>query len=197
MTAAERERQLVVFSLHGEHYGLPITSVKEIIRYVPPSATATASGEIKGLINLRGRTLPIVDLSGRLGGQLETGRRTRILVVEVSNGSLGLIVDNVDGIIVVPTEQIETLPTVADTGLGDEVAVVGDRLIVVIDAERALGSFSRAPDATAHELGRPESAAVVITRAGCSRSNRDDVGNRHISNDAGVRSLTSNGCPAD
>ena len=48
--------------------GLPITSVKEIIRYVPPSATATASGEIKGLINLRGRTLPIVDLSGRLGG---------------------------------------------------------------------------------------------------------------------------------
>lgn len=141
MTAAERERQLVVFSLHGEHYGLPITSVKEIIRYVPPSATATASGEIKGLINLRGRTLPIVDLSGRLGGQLETGRRTRILVVEVSNGSLGLIVDNVDGIIVVPTEQIETLPTVADTGLGDEVAVVGDRLIVVIDAERALGSL--------------------------------------------------------
>jgi purine-binding chemotaxis protein CheW len=141
MTGAERERQLVVFSLHGEHYGLPITSVKEIIRYVPPSATATATGEIKGLINLRGRTLPIVDLSGRLGGQLETGRRTRILVVEVSNGSLGLIVDNVDGIIEVPAEQIETLPTVADTGLGDEVAVVGDRLILVIDAERALGSL--------------------------------------------------------
>jgi len=141
MTGAERERQLVVFSLHGEYYGLPITSVSEIIRYVAPSATATASGEIKGLINLRGRTLPIADLSGRLGGQLETGRRTRILVVDVSNGSLGLIVDTVDGIIGVPAEQIEALPTVADTNLGEEVAVVGDRLIVVVDAERALGGL--------------------------------------------------------
>lgn len=141
MTGAERERQLVVFSLHGEYYGLPITSVSEIIRYVPPSATATASGEMKGLINLRGRTLPIVDLSDRLGGQLETGRRTRILVIEVSNGSLGVIVDTVDGIIEVPGDQVESLPTIADTGLGDEVAVVGDRLIVVIDAERALGGL--------------------------------------------------------
>jgi purine-binding chemotaxis protein CheW len=141
MTGAELERQLVVFSLHGEHYGLPITSVREIIRYVPPGATAVATGEVKGLINLRGRTLPIVDLSGRLGGQLEPGRRTRILVVEVSNGSLGVIVDTVDGIIAVPVEQIESLPTVVDTGLGEEVAVVGDLLIVVIDAERALGSL--------------------------------------------------------
>jgi purine-binding chemotaxis protein CheW len=141
MPGAERERQLVVFSLHGEYYGLPITSVSEIIRYVPPSATATASGEIKGLINLRGRTLPIVDLSGRLGGQLDIGRRTRILVVEVSNGSLGVIVDTVDGIIEVPAEQVESLPTAADTGLGEEVAVVGDRLIVVIDSERALGTL--------------------------------------------------------
>jgi purine-binding chemotaxis protein CheW len=68
MPAAEVERQLVVFSLHGEHYGLPITAVREIIRYIPPSATATASGVIQGLINLRGRTLPLVDLSSRLGG---------------------------------------------------------------------------------------------------------------------------------
>ena len=50
MTAAEGERQVVVCSLHGEHYGLPITSVKEIIRYVPPSATAAASGSIQGMI---------------------------------------------------------------------------------------------------------------------------------------------------
>ncbi len=149
MTAPERERQLVVFSLHGEHYGLPIASVREIIRYTPPRATAVASGAIQGLINLRGRTLPVVDLSSRLGRQLETGRETRILVVEVSNGSLGLIVDTVDGILPVPAEQIEPLPIAAENGLGDEIAAVGERLIVLIDAERALGSLlPRRPTAT-------------------------------------------------
>jgi purine-binding chemotaxis protein CheW len=138
MTTAEAERQLVVFSLYGEHYGLPITSVREIIRYVPPSATATAAGLVQGLINLRGRTLPIVDLSSRLGRSLEVGSKTRILVVEVSGGALGLIVDTVDGILPIPAEQIERLPA-AESGLGDEVAAVGDGLIVLIDTERAFG----------------------------------------------------------
>jgi purine-binding chemotaxis protein CheW len=139
MPAAEAERQLVVFSLHGEQYGLPITSVREIIRYIAPSATAVARGVVRGMINLRGRTLPVVDLSSRLGRELETGRSTRILVVEVSGGSLGLIVDAVDGILHVPAENIASLPTAADTALGDEIAAVGERLIVLIDPERALG----------------------------------------------------------
>jgi purine-binding chemotaxis protein CheW len=140
MTAAEGERQLVVFSLHGEHYGLPITTVREIIRYVAPSATAAARGIIRGMINLRGRTLPIVDLSSRLGQSLEIGRGTRILVLEIASGALGLVVDTVDGILPVPAEQIQPLPvSSADNGLGDEVAAVGDKLIVLIDPERAFG----------------------------------------------------------
>ena len=130
-----------MFSFLGEHYGLPITSVSEIIRYAQPSATAAATGEIKGYINLRGRMLPVVDLSGRVGGQLETSAKTRILVVDISNGSLGVIVDTVDGILEVPGEQIEALPHAGENPLGEEIAVVGDRLIVVIDAERALGGL--------------------------------------------------------
>jgi len=146
MTATDLERQLVVFSLHGEHYALPITSVREIIRYIPPSATATASGVIQGMINLRGQTLPVVDLSSRLDrAAVESDRRTRILVIEVSGGAVGLIVGGVDGIIRVPAERIEPLPTAADTELGDEIAAVGERLIVLIDAERALGGLLPAP----------------------------------------------------
>src|SRR5581483_5466114 len=142
MTTAEAERQTVVFSLHGEYYGLPITAVREIIRYVPPSATATARGAIKGMISLRGRTLPIVDVSARLGQQLEVGAKTRILVLEVSAGALGLLVDNVDGILPIPTERIEPLPvTTTDIGLGEEVATVGDRLIVLIEPERTFGDL--------------------------------------------------------
>ncbi len=142
MTTAEAERQVVVFSLQGEYYGLPITAVREIIRYVAPSATATARGAIRGMIILRGRTLPIADLSSRLGQQIEIGARTRILVLEVEGGALGLIVDTVDGILPIPTEQIEPLPVATDDdGLGDAVAAVGDRLIVLIDPERAFGEL--------------------------------------------------------
>jgi purine-binding chemotaxis protein CheW len=140
MTAAEGERQLVVFSLHGEHYGLPITTVREIIRYVAPSATAAARGVIQGMISLRGRTLPIVDLSSRLGKSFEVGSKTRILVLEIAAGALGLLVDTVDGILPIPAEQIQALPGNSnDNPLGDEVAAVGDNLIVLIDAERAFG----------------------------------------------------------
>ncbi|MGN6872235.1 MAG: chemotaxis protein CheW [Solirubrobacteraceae bacterium] len=142
MPTAEVERQVVVFSLHGEYYGLPITVVREIIRYVAPSATAAARGAIRGMISLRGRTLPIVDLSSRLGRELEVGAKTRILVLEVADGALGLIVDTVDGILPIPTAQIEALPVAtAENGLGDEVAAVGDRLIVLIEAERAFGDL--------------------------------------------------------
>src|ERR1700755_336578 len=107
MATAEAERQVVLFPLLGEYYGLPITAVREIIRYVPPSATAIARGAIRGMIILRGRTLPIADLSSRLGQQSEIGAGTRILVLEVADSSLGLIVDGVDGILPVPAERIE------------------------------------------------------------------------------------------
>lgn len=142
MASGDAERQVVVFSLSGEYYGLPITAVREIIRYVAPSATATARGAIRGMIILRDRTLPIADLSSRVGKELQIGTRTRILVLEVAGGALGLIVDGVDGILPIPAERIESLPvSTGDEGLGDEIAVVGGRLIVLIDPERAFGEL--------------------------------------------------------
>jgi purine-binding chemotaxis protein CheW len=134
------ERQLIVFSLHGEHYGLPIASVREIIRYTPPRVTATAHGLIQGLINLRGRVLPVLDLSSRLGEVLEVSDTTRILVLEVSTGVLGLIVDAVDGVVEVPPERIEPIPgAVTDGALGHEIVAIDDRLVMLLDADRALG----------------------------------------------------------
>jgi purine-binding chemotaxis protein CheW len=136
MSPGETERQLVVFSLHGEQFGLPITAVREIIRYTPPGATATASGLIRGMISLRDRVLPVADLSPLLGGRLETGPGTRILVVEASHAALGVIVDTVDGIIPVAVDQIEPLPAAANRELGEEIAATGDRLILLLDPER-------------------------------------------------------------
>jgi purine-binding chemotaxis protein CheW len=157
MTPAQTEGQLVVFSLHGEHYALPITAVQEIIRYTPPGATAAASGLIRGMINLRGKMLPVVDLSPRVGGEFEVGPGTRILVVEVGSGTLGLLVDAVDGIERIAAEQIEPLPVAAKRELGEQIAAVGDRLIVLIDPERALGEVLPARKTPARRR-RPSSA---------------------------------------
>jgi purine-binding chemotaxis protein CheW len=146
MNTSAPERQLVIFTLHGESYGLPISSVREIIRYVQPSVTAAATGLVRGMINLRGRLLPIVDLSGRLGRELEVGGQTRILVLELAAGWLGLIVDTVDGVINVPADRIEPIPgVIGDDAIGGQVAALDDRLIMLIDAERALGAALPAP----------------------------------------------------
>ncbi|HEX3975593.1 MAG TPA: chemotaxis protein CheW [Solirubrobacteraceae bacterium] len=137
---SELERQLIVFSLHGERYGLPIADVREIIRYTPPRVTAAARGSIQGLINLRGRVMPVVDLSGRLGRVLEVSDTTRILVIEVSGGVLGLIVDGVDGVVQVQVARIEPIPGAhGDDALGDEIVAIDDQLVMLIDSERALG----------------------------------------------------------
>jgi len=147
MTATEPERHLVVFSLHGEQYALPVAAVREIIRYRPPSVTAAAGGLVQGMISLHGRVVPIVDLSSRLGRRMEIGASTRIMVVELRRGPLGLIVDGVEGVWLVAEAQIEPLPVpIASDGLGKEVAAIGERLIMLIDPEKALASaFPRTP----------------------------------------------------
>jgi purine-binding chemotaxis protein CheW len=145
---SEQHRQLVMFSLHGEHYALPIGTVREIIRYTPPRVTAAARGLIQGLINLRGKVLPVVDLSSRLGQVLEVTDSTRILVTEVANGVVGLIVDVVDGVVEVAADRVEPIPGAdADDALGDEIAAIDDKLVMLIDPDRALGQVLAAAPA--------------------------------------------------
>jgi purine-binding chemotaxis protein CheW len=168
---SEAERQLIAFSLHGEHYGLPIASVQEIIRYTPPRLTATARGLIQGMVSLRGRVLPVVDLSGRLGKTLEVTDATRILVVEVSTGILGLIVDRVEGVMQIPTHRIEDIPSaVASDAVGHQIAAMDDRLVMLIDSERALagllpGAPAQEPDPARSEPARHEPPASRAPRA--------------------------------
>jgi purine-binding chemotaxis protein CheW len=158
------ERQLITFSLHGEHYGLPIAGVKEIIRYTPPRVTAAARGLVRGLINLRGRVVPVVDLSSRLGQVLEVSDTMRILVIEVTDGVLGLIVDAVDGVVEVTVDQIETIPGAdAEDALGHEIVAIEDRLVMLLDPDRALGRLPkpvRTPPPSGPPPARRRSAAT-------------------------------------
>jgi purine-binding chemotaxis protein CheW len=157
VTASEMERQLVTFSMHGERYAVPIGSVREIIRYTPPGVRAAAGGIVRGMINLRGRVLPVADLSARLGGTLEVQSTTRILIVDVTNGSVGLVVDRVDGVLHVAESRIEPLPAaMADNAVGHQIVAVDDQLVMLMDPELALGSAlsGSAP-------GRPEPAPAA------------------------------------
>jgi purine-binding chemotaxis protein CheW len=170
------ERQLIVFSLHGEHYGLPIASVREIIRYTPPRVTATAHGLIRGLINLRGRVLPVMDLSSRLGQVLQVTETTRILVIDVTNGVLGLIVDAVDGVVEVAAELIEPIPgTDADEALGHEIVAIDDQLVLLLDADRALGRVlpeRDPPGAPANSSDQPAPSTDPLAQAPEGQSRR-------------------------
>jgi purine-binding chemotaxis protein CheW len=162
---SEYERQLIAFSLHGEHYGLPIASVREIIRYTPPRVTATARGPVRGMINLRGLVLPVLDLSERLGATLAITESTRILVIDVQAGVLGLIVDGVDGVMHVPADRVSTIPGAGDDALGSEIAAVDERLIMLVDPDRALGHVlggagpRRADEPAAESEPAPQRAA--------------------------------------
>jgi purine-binding chemotaxis protein CheW len=146
MTASALQRQFVVFSLKGESYAVPIASVREIIRYAKPTPVGATSTLIQGVINLRGRVVPVADLSSQLGHEPEINRQTRILMLEVTRGTVGLIVDSVDGVREIPAANIRPLPVAVENGaVGDEIAAIDDRLVVLMDPERALGSVFPSP----------------------------------------------------
>jgi len=165
VSSAQAEGQVVVFSLLGERYAVPIGTVREIIRYVRPGATATASRLIRGMINLRDRVVPIVDLSPALDGELGAAGREAggnlILILEVPGVMFGVIVDAVDGIRLLPADRIEPLPAAASQELGTGIAAIDDRLIVLLDPERiavSAGLATKRPTRRRTTRGSRESA---------------------------------------
>jgi purine-binding chemotaxis protein CheW len=127
-------RQLVVFSLGSEEYALPITQVQEIIRYAEPRAVASETPWIRGVISLRGKIVPVCDLGLRLALASELASDATIVIVETHAGTAGVIVDEVEEVLTVESEQLESAPG-AGSELIDSVAKVGDRLIILLDPE--------------------------------------------------------------
>ena len=134
MSTEERARQLVIFSLGSEEYALPITRVQEIIRYAEPRSVASQTPWIRGVINLRGKIVPVCDLAQRLGLALERPEAAKIVIVETEVGTAGVIVDDVDEVLTVNPEQLEDVPT-ADAAYVDAVAKVGERLAILLNPD--------------------------------------------------------------
>jgi purine-binding chemotaxis protein CheW len=140
--ASGPERQLVVFSMANEFYGVDITIVESIIRAEKMTVVPRAPQFINGVINMRGEVLPVVDLCTRFGlsGNKETND-SRIIVLEVNNLRVGMGVDAVTEVLRVPETLIEPpspLVTTIDSAFISGIAKVPDRLVILLDLEKVL-----------------------------------------------------------
>jgi len=128
---------LVCFRLGNEEYGVEIGQVQEINRMMPITRVPRAPSFMKGVINLRGQLIPIVDLRERFGmPAVDPTKATRIVVVEIGHSRIGLIVDGVSEVLKLPVEHIEPAPdmmTDVQTGYVKGVGKSGERLIVLLD----------------------------------------------------------------
>ncbi len=133
--------QLVSFEIGDEEYAIDILKVQEINKQLEITQIPNAPSFVKGIINLRGTVLPIVDLRTKLGiPKKENDGDTRIIVVELNNSKTGFIVDKVNEVLRIPASITEPPPKIIsgkNAAMFSAVAKLEDRLIVLIDLEKA------------------------------------------------------------
>ncbi|MEN0067150.1 MAG: chemotaxis protein CheW [Myxococcota bacterium] len=134
----------LTFVLGSETYGLDIQYVREIIGILPITPLPDVPTWIKGVINLRGKVIPIMDVRARfMLEELPYGGRTCIIVVMVQEWWVGLVVDTVSEVLDIPTGQIEPPPRVANRSTDHFIQGLGkvdDRVRLLLDADRLVGS---------------------------------------------------------
>ncbi len=148
----------VLFRLGGEMYGLPIERVQSIIRYERGTPVPKAPPSVEGVINLRGRVIPVVDLAMALGrGSFEPEANSRIVVAETSAGLVGLAVDAAHEVLHIDPSSIQPPPgSVLEQGGSDAIAGVTEhngRLALLLDLERTI---PKGELATVAETASPE-----------------------------------------
>lgn len=134
---APTEVELLSFRLGGEEYSVDIMSVREIRGWTRATPLPHAPPYVRGVINLRGTVLPVVDLSVRLGMEpVVGGARNVIIVVQLGGQTAGLLVDAVSDILALPRSQLQPPPELAaDTAHSyiSALTIVEDRMIRVLD----------------------------------------------------------------
>ncbi len=136
-------RQYVLFRVGSEEYGLPIGHVSSIIRYETVTPVPRAPASVQGVIDLRGRVVPVVDLGKRLfGTTLDPTAHARIIVTETPSGAVGLAVDAASEVATFEPEQMMPAPEAAlprDLVEAFEAVVhLEGRLVILLDLERVL-----------------------------------------------------------
>ncbi len=136
--------QLVSFKIGEEEFGIDILRVQEIIKMIDITKVPNAPSFVEGVINLRGRIIPIVFLRKRLGMETkEFDKNTRIVVVEIDGKIVGFIVDAVSEVLRISKEITEKPPEFVSGVNSDYITAVAkleDRLLILLDLDKTLSN---------------------------------------------------------
>lgn len=140
--------QLVSFSLDNEEYGVDVLKVREIIRMPSITRVPNTPQYVEGVINLRGKVIPIINMRRRFGLlELEYDKQTRIMVMDVEGELMGFIVDAVSEVIRISSSEIQPSPAIVTSGI-DQECIAGvinqaERLLVLLDLQKMFSQDER------------------------------------------------------
>ncbi len=142
----EEQQQYLTFMLSGETYAVNILRIKEIIQYSQPTEVPRMPDFIRGVINLRGAVVPVIDLSARFGKPpTPVGRRNCIIIIEVTTGneiqSVGVMVDAVNAVLEIPSSEIEAAPSFGTNIRTDFIAGMGKvngKFVIILNIQYVL-----------------------------------------------------------
>ncbi len=154
--------QYLTFLLSGEMYAVGILNVKEIIEYGQLTEIPMMPAFIRGVINLRGSVVPVIDLSARFGGQqTEVSRRTCIVIIEIGNEEerhdIGVVVDAVSEVLEVSAADIEPAPSFGAkirADFIDGMGKIGGKFVIILDIQRVLSVEEIATLATVKDVAK-------------------------------------------
>ena len=137
-------REFLAFKIANEEYGVDILRVQEIRSYEKPTSIANAPEHLKGVVNLRGVIVPIIDLRIKLGvGEVRYDHLTVVIVLNIGRRIMGMVVDAVSDVITLHDEQLRAPPPFS-AGLAGEhllaLAAVEQRMLILVDIDKLMGS---------------------------------------------------------
>jgi purine-binding chemotaxis protein CheW len=161
----EEQQQYLTFMLSGETYAISILRIKEIIQYGQLTEVPRMPNFIRGVINLRGAVVPVIDLSARFGKPpTQVGRRNCIIIIEVEiedeTHSVGVMVDAVNAVLEISDSEIEPPPTFGTNIHAEFIAGMGKingKFVIILNIQQVLSMNDMAALATV----RPASTAEV------------------------------------
>jgi purine-binding chemotaxis protein CheW len=141
-------RQLITFELSDQVLGVDIMAIREIRAWSPATPLPNVPSHVRGVVNLRGVVLPVLDLRCRLGwGTTDPTARHVIIVVRIGEQLQGIIVDAVNDIVTVATEDLQPVPEMGDTDASrylEGLATIDQRMILILALDRLVEQLNLA-----------------------------------------------------
>jgi purine-binding chemotaxis protein CheW len=138
------ELQLVIFKLGNESFGVEIATVESIIKMQTITRLPQAPSFVEGIINLRGKILPVIDLRRRLNIDLtEINKDSRMVVVALSGTTVAMIVDQVSEVLRINDDIVEAPPTIAqsvDSRFIEGIAKIDETLVILLNLSKVLNT---------------------------------------------------------